>query len=472
MAIFKNSPPLPNDYQSYLRRVIADGGAYEPVPTAQFLDQYNTLIAYNPSMMLFPSAEKTLFLYSVIPNSASFNYTSSRSSNSGSYFNSNGVLQFAVPNEPRLTYTVSTVNQFKGVLIEPNSKNWHLHGQSMGSDMPTFNQGGAAAPTRSVALDIPSPSGLYNAALVTGGTGSTVGTWGIYNLIPQGILSGSSICGSIFARAGSNSTFALTYANLTGTGTLTSYFDLSNGTTTTAGARIENWGNGWYRCIMAPFTLSANANASFNLGVYVTPNTSTGTWSTDYTGKTMYFYGIQLENYSFATSYIPTTTTTASRSGDTIQSPLINYAASAWSIFFEIEYLTDYAANSGDVSGDPLIWYFRRLSSTGVNFWNQNAQQTLGSFSFSPANSQKRFKCILSFNGSTINTFINGTKTGNAIVPTNLSPYQTLFSANTNRLRSSKIDLVGALDGSHVIRWMVTYNYQLDDQSSIFLTTL
>ena len=472
MAIFKNSPPLPNDYQSYLRRVIADGGTYEPIPTAQFLNQYNTILAYNPSMVLFPSTEKTGFLYSVIPNISSSNYTSSRSSNSGSYFNSNGILQFAVPNEPRLIYTVSTINQFKGVLIEPNSKNWHLYGQSMGSNMLAFGLGGAVSPTRSVALDIPSPSGLYNAALVNGGTGSTTGQWGVYNLIPQGILSGSSICGSIFARAGSNSTFALNYANQTGTGIVTSYFDLSNGTTPTTGARIENWGNGWYRCISAPYTLSANANASFNLGVYVTPNTSSQTWSTDYTGKTMYFYGIQLENYSFATSYIPTTTTTASRSGDIILSPLINYATSAWSIFFEIEYLTDYAANTGDVSGDPLIWYFRRQNASAVNFWNQNAQQNLGSFTFSPANSQKRFKCILSFNGSTINTFINGTKTGNAITPTNLSPYQTLFSANTNRLRSSKIDLTGNFDGSHVIRWMVPYNYQLDDQSSIFLTTL
>jgi hypothetical protein len=186
----------------------------------------------------------------------------------------------------------------------------------------------------------------------------------------------------------------------------------------------------------------------------------------------MYFYGIQVENYSFATSYIPTTTVTASRSGDTIQSPLLNYATSAWSIFFEIEYLYDYVANTGDVSGNPLWWYFRRTSTTGVNLWNQANQQNFGSLSFSPANSQKRFRCILSFNGSTINSFINGTKTGNAIVPTSLSTFQTLFSAGTNRIQSTKVDLVGALDNSHVIKWMATYNYQLDDQSSIFLTTL
>ena len=473
MAIFKNSPPLPNNYQDYLRQALTDGGTYEPVPTAQFLEQYNKIVAYNPSMVMFPSAKKTGFLYSITPNTASFNYTSSRSSNSGSYFDRNGVLRLVVANEPRLTYTIGTPNQFKGVLIEPASKNWFAYGETMGTDVLTFSFNPAPLPTRSVALDVLSPAKLYNAVKVTGGSGSS-SSWGIYQFIPQGILSGSSLCGSIFARAGTNSTFMVTYTNQTGTGNASSTFDVSNGTTPTAGAKIENWGDGWYRCIMAPFTLNADANASFNVGIYVTPSTSSTTWSTDYTGKTMYFYGGQMENYSFATSYIPTPNVTASRSADTISSPLLNFATTAWTIFFEIEYLYDYAANTGDVSGfNPgYVWYFRRINSTTVNFHNQNAQQTIGSYTFSPANSQKRFRCILSFNGSTLNAFINGTKIATNLTPTNLSPYQTFFNGNTSRIVSTKTNLVGSLDSSHVIKWMVTYNYQLDDQSSIFLTTL
>ena len=462
---------LDNNYQAYLQRAIADGGTYEPVPTVQFINDYNKLVAYNPSTLFFPSTKKTGFLYTLTPNTASGNFTYTRSSTSGSYFDRNTVLRFAVANEPRLTYTPGTLNQFKGALIEPQSRNWHLYGETMGTGMLAFNGGGATIPTCSVALDVLSPAGLYNAAKVTGGSGST-GNWGIYNIIPQGILSGSSICGSIFAKAGSNSIFMLNYANQTGTGTANSFFDLSTGTTPTAGAKMENWGNGWYRCIMAPFTLNASASAAFNIGVYISPNTASNTWSTDYTGKTMYFYGIQVENYSFATSYIPTTTVTVARNGDTVQSPLLNYVTSAWSIFFEIEYLYDYVFFTGDVSGNPLYWYFRRLSSTQVNFWNQADQQNLGTYTFSPANSQKRFKCILSFNGSTINTFINGTKTGNAITPPSLSTFQTLFSANTNKVRSSKVDLAGILDSSHVVKFIATYNYQLDDQSSVFLTTM
>jgi hypothetical protein len=461
--------PLDNNYQSYLKRVIADGGTYEPVPTVQFIEQYNKLLAYNPSLILFPSTKKTGFLYAITPNISSSNFTSSRSSNSGSYFNSNGVLKFAPANEPRLTYTVSTTNQFNGLLIEPTSTNWHLSSQTMGTGMSLF---GTTFPTCSVALDTTSPDGTYNAAKVTGGSGSA-GSWGIFRVIPQGILSGSSICGSMFAKAGTNNTLGLNYANISGPGNKFSYFDLSSGTTPTTGAKIENWGNGWYRCIMAPFTtLDANPVLGFNIGIHVTPNTSTAVWSSDFTGKSMYFYGIQLENYSFATSLIPTTNATASRAVDSVLSPFISSSTSQWTIFFDIEYQSDYAANTGDVNGSPLIWYFRRLNSTQVNLWNQNAQQTLGTFTFSPANSQKRFKCILSFNGSTINTFINGTKTGNQIIPTNLAPFQTLFSAGTNKIQFTKVNLSGFMDGSHIVKFAATYNYQLDDQSSIFLTGL
>ena len=464
--------PLDNNYKSYLSRALTDGGTYEPVPTVQFLDQYNKLVAYNPSLLLFPSTQKTGFLYSISPNTGSSNFTASRSSNSGSYFNSNGILKFANANQPRLTYTIGTPNQFKGILIEPSSQNWHLYSQTMGTNMNRFSGGGGVTPTLAVASNFPDPSGLSNAAIVTGVSGSTTGTWGIYNTIPQGILSGSSICGSVFAKAGTHGTFAVQYANQTGTGTVLTYFDVNNGTTPTAGAKVENWGNGWYRCIMAPFTLNANAGANFNLGIYVSPTTSSTAWAADYTGKTIYFYGIQLENYSFPTSLIPTNATTASRSVDSVLSPFLSSSTSQWTIFFEIEYLENYAANTGDVSGSPLLWYFRRLNSTQVNFWNQNAQQNLGSYTFSPANSQKRFKCILSFNGSTINTFINGTKTGDQIAPTNLSPFQTLFSAGTNKIQFTKVNLTGQLDSPHTIKFAATYNYQLDDQSSIFLTTL
>jgi hypothetical protein len=121
---------------------------------------------------------------------------------------------------------------------------------------------------------------------------------------------------------------------------------------------------------------------------------------------------------------------------------------------------------------NPLIWYFRRLTKSSVNFWNQNAQQNLGSFSFSPANRVKRFKGILKFDGTRISTFVNGTKVGNNITPTNLTPFLTYFSSNQYRLTSRKVNLTGALDSSHVIKSFAVFPELLSDEMSTYLTTI
>lgn len=469
MAVFKNSPPLPSDYQAYLRQALADGGTYEPIPTAQFLEQYNKIVAYNPSMVMFPSAKKTGFLYSITPNTASFNYTSSRSSNSGSYFDRNGILKFAVANDPRLNYN-PTSQKFDGVLIEAGATNHFLYSQEFDNSvwskadgagtrvLVTSNQ--TTAPDGTLTADLLLPSTMsanehaltYNTTLITGSVFSGSFSWSIF-VKPAGY--------NYFGlRTNTNNTWSLAMWNLQ-TGTTHS---MSNNFTNHF---IQKLPDNWYRVgITAP-----------NATVLSLQHISSPDGNYTFTGNELsgsFIWGAHLQADSGSSSYIPTSNVTASRSADTIQSPLLNFATTAWTIFFEIEYLYDYAANNGDVNGfNPgYVWYFRRLNSTAVNFWNQNAQQTLGSYTFSLANSQKRFKCILSFNGSTINTFINGTKTGNAITPTNLAPYQTFFNGNTGRITSTKGNLAGFSDSSHVIKWMVTYNYQLDDQSSIFLTTL
>jgi len=461
--------PLPNDYQAYLRRALADGGTYEPIPTVQFIDQYNKIVAYNPSMVMFPSAKKTGFLYTLTPNTASGNFTSSRSSNSGSYFGSNGVLRFAVANEPRLNYN-PTNRQFDGVLIEAGATNYFLYSQEFDNGVWTKADGGgtrvlvtsnqATAPDGTLTADLLLPSTMsanehaltYNTSLITGSVFSGSFSWSIF-VKPAGY--------NYFGlRTNTNNAWSLAMWNLQ-TGTTHS---MSNNFTN---HYIQKLPDNWYRVgITAP-----------NATVLSLQHISSPDGTITFTGNELsgsFIWGAHLQADSGSSSYIPTTNVTVSRNADTIQSPLLNFTTTSWTVFFEIEYLYDYAANTGDVAGfNPgYVWYFRRLNSTGVNLWNQNAQQNLGSYNFSPVNSQKRFRCILSFNGSTINTFINGTKTGNAITPTNLAPYQTFFNGNIARIVSTKGNLAGNFDSSHVIKWMVTYNYQLDDQSSIFLTTL
>jgi hypothetical protein len=80
-------------------------------------------------------------------------------------------------------------------------------------------------------------------------------------------------------------------------------------------ASIVNVGNGWYRCVftkdntgVTPIANRLDIGISDTAGSYAVTN-----------GRTAYIYGVQREVGSFATSYIPTTTASVTRSADVCQ---------------------------------------------------------------------------------------------------------------------------------------------------------
>jgi hypothetical protein len=89
--------------------------------------------------------------------------------------------------------------------------------------------------------------------------------------------------------------------SLTGTAT--------TGFSGTATGRIENYGNGWYR-VSVTFTVGTGGGAA---GIFEAASIDPGAV------RSFYAWGAQLETGSVATSYIPTTTGTGSRSLDLIQ---------------------------------------------------------------------------------------------------------------------------------------------------------
>jgi len=449
----------------YEQRVSNDSGTTINIDKSKFYTEYFKLISANPDILTFPYGYKASKLYSLLPSSGIGDYTFSRNG-SGTYFNENGQLVVAPANVPRQYYDPFT-RTYKGVLVERQSTNSFLNTITFSNSTWIYSS------TQQITDDLfLLNSGKNLKVLVNDNITSFASSLCIRQSQTNIIKVGANSLSFFVKKTSPHSSIGVW--GYTVTGALNVNFDVDtltvtrpitfSGYTSRSGGVVP-LGNNLFYCYER---FTSNVNLSPSIGFSPTSSGSNSMIA----GQEISIAGIQMENTDFPTSFIPTSGSTVTRPGDEIQSPLFNYNTSTYTVFFDIEYLDDYVSNTGDVSAEPLIWYFRRLNSSAVNFWNQNAQQNLGSFSFSPANSVKRFKGILKFDGTRISTFVNGTKVGNNITPTNLTPFLTYFSSNQYRLISRKVNLTGALDSSHVIKSFAVFPELLSDEMSTYLTTI
>jgi hypothetical protein len=153
-----------------------------------------------------------------------------------------------------------------------------------------------------------SPDGTQNADKLIADTVNTDHT--IYQ--SDAIFSGASLSFTTYAKAnGYNYIFLGSNNNVASDGV---FFNLTNGTisqnTSGLGASIQSVGNGWYRCVVT---------ASFFPSIYAIICLSENGTSLGFAGdnsKGVLVWGAQLETSSYPTSYIPTTSASATRVAD------------------------------------------------------------------------------------------------------------------------------------------------------------
>lgn len=275
----------------------------ETLPTGATFTGDNTSGVYIFGAVLETGAVPT----SYIPTPASF---TSRAS-TATYFDSAGVLQTAAIDEARTTYKrINGVWTDAGPLHEAAATNLLLRSEE-------FNNASWPKTQASTSGDaIAAPDGTTTADKLIEDTATSE------HYAQQTI---SSLTGtytfSVFAKAAEKRYLGIREASVTADRAL---FDLENGVvTSTVGsptATIEDVSGGWYRCTLTPDTAYSSQN--FTPRLYLTDD-SGGIDANSYTGdgtSGLYLWGAQLEANDYATSYIPTTTTSVTRSADVVSS--------------------------------------------------------------------------------------------------------------------------------------------------------
>jgi hypothetical protein len=204
---------------------------------------------------------------------------------------------------PRFDYNPVT-RLPRGFLVEEARTNLALRSAEFGSISWTKNN---ATVTANVTT---APDGTTTAFKLA--EDAATGFHGINQLAT--LVSGTAYTQTFFVKAAERNWIALTEGNNV---TATAYFNLATGTigtvsgTGSPSATIVPFGNGWYR-VSLTFTPIANAG---NIQI----RTATADGTANYAGTVgsgVFIWGAQLEAGSFPTSYIPTTTSTVTRSAD------------------------------------------------------------------------------------------------------------------------------------------------------------
>ena len=276
-----------------------------------------------PSLLIVPQMRGSGKLAVDIPSPVFFDVTRATTA---TRVNSSGLIESVASGVPRLDWYATPATPdlpatgCPALLVEPSGTNFARNVSAMlGQDFPPAS-GGMTITTGSTDFTAPDgTSGTINRCVGGPASGST--QYAYYSAGVTVTASGQHTF-SLFVKAGTTNPLnfvALQFVQfIGGSGTITSYFSLASGTALTAGASIQNYGNGWYRLISAPYTIASGDLAGNVIFLMAEANGDFNWPASGALGLTAYTWGAQVEAGSVATTYIPTTSAAVSRAADVI----------------------------------------------------------------------------------------------------------------------------------------------------------
>ena len=224
----------------------------------------------------------------------------------------NGDLSQVAANTPAFEYNAD--GTYKGMLVEDQRENICLQSEDFST---TWLSG---VNTTVSAVTETTPDGDSTSKSVKIGDDNSTGTGSVAVRQDITVTGGATYTASIFLKADGLAFARLSIDEYDGVTNGTQYFGLSgSGSLGTASnlddSKIEAYPNGWYRCSVT-WTQGA-ADTEFKFRIYVANSISSSTVDLDNTSS-IFAWGVQVELGANASSYIPTTTTSVTRSADDI----------------------------------------------------------------------------------------------------------------------------------------------------------
>jgi hypothetical protein len=332
-------------------------------------------------------------------------------------------------------YTSGGVTGCPALLVEPAATNALSYSEEF--DNAAWGKSAMTVSTGTTAL-FTAPDGTTNADKIIATSGNVA-----HNINRSGIAS-AAYTFSVFAKAGEESVISLWLRGAS----VRAEFNLVSGTVsniTTTSARIENYGNGWYRCTVYDSTAGTTAHVYGRGGAAYAGNGSDG----------FYLWGAQLETGSVATSYIPTNTAAVTRNADVIN---VSGAVSGCigqtegTLYAEVDIRT--FANLGvflsisNGGGNDRIEiykntdskiYFDRVSATASGTTSVSSTSTYSAGILKVAVAYKSGDTIMYINGSPATTVQTATFTFLPITKINIGTNRADISQFNDRIRAAAL---------------------------------
>ena len=369
---------------------------------------------------------------------------------------------------PRLTYQ-NGGGGCPSLLLEPQRTNLVSYSEQF--DNAAWNK--TTYPITITANQTTSPSGYLDADLLTPTAASSRHAVGQTTIAAT---SGVVYTISAFFKKGGSQYVVLTDAGDTAWHIVTA--DLDSGTITNqtnATGTITDYGNGWYR-VTCTFTRSVTSNIFVYLGASSVSNaTSLPTFNN--VTLTTYAWGVQVEAGSYATSYIPTTSSSATRVEDTCfktgissligQTEGVIFADITPQIFNDSAYQTVAIIYPSAGLGGTYVHFYKNLGTKTLFFevWNATSQCGL---SYTMANNT-RYKVAAVYKNNDFALYVNGVQVGSDTSGTVASvTYSTLeigydsFNANPQMSLSEFVLFPTRLTNSEIAQLTGNQNYTIN----------